>query len=122
MIRRPPRSTRTDTLFPYTTLFRSLRALSPACGEGLDPRANRFLESQPAPHHLPRLVPPLLRLPRARLHAHRVAARIGQLAPHLLHRVAGGPLAKLVALGPQPTPASAALHPVSVPTGSAPFW
>src|SRR3546814_3393293 len=35
MIRRPPRSTRTDTLFPYTTLFRSeliaqLRELSPA--------------------------------------------------------------------------------------------
>src|SRR3546814_3430653 len=30
MIRRPPRSTRTDTLFPYTTLFRSslLRALA----------------------------------------------------------------------------------------------
>src|SRR3546814_5086114 len=27
MIRRPPRSTRTDTLFPYTTLFRS-----PSCG------------------------------------------------------------------------------------------
>src|SRR3546814_10571290 len=26
MIRRPPRSTRTDTLFPYTTLFRSFRA------------------------------------------------------------------------------------------------
>src|SRR3546814_20718803 len=26
MIRRPPRSTRTDTLFPYTTLFRSLFA------------------------------------------------------------------------------------------------
>src|SRR3546814_11085604 len=26
MIRRPPRSTRTDTLFPYTTLFRSLTA------------------------------------------------------------------------------------------------
>src|SRR3546814_8724059 len=40
MIRRPPRSTRTDTLFPYTTLFRSPRRgqhsagrdhLSPAC-------------------------------------------------------------------------------------------
>src|SRR3546814_16190856 len=30
MIRRPPRSTRTDTLFPYTTLFRSpLEELSP---------------------------------------------------------------------------------------------
>src|SRR3546814_20805582 len=27
MKRRPPRSTRTDTLFPYTTLFRSLYAL-----------------------------------------------------------------------------------------------
>src|SRR3546814_17838898 len=27
MIRRPPRSTRTDTLFPYTTLFRSGRQL-----------------------------------------------------------------------------------------------
>src|SRR3546814_19207187 len=28
MIRRPPRSTRTDTLFPYTTLFRSDRSYS----------------------------------------------------------------------------------------------
>src|SRR3546814_14467389 len=27
MIRRPPRSTRTDTLFPYTTLFRSTRTV-----------------------------------------------------------------------------------------------
>src|SRR3546814_8032141 len=32
MIRRPPRSTRTDTLFPYTTLFRSL------CQPGLGAR------------------------------------------------------------------------------------
>src|SRR3546814_4945262 len=32
MIRRPPRSTRTDTLFPYTTLFRSVvfEAITPA--------------------------------------------------------------------------------------------
>src|SRR3546814_18250492 len=32
MIRRPPRSTRTDTLFPYTTLFRSQprQAIQPA--------------------------------------------------------------------------------------------
>src|SRR3546814_5617654 len=29
MIRRPPRSTRTDTLFPYTTLFRSHCAAEP---------------------------------------------------------------------------------------------
>src|SRR3546814_1889215 len=38
MIRRPPRSTRTDTLFPYTTLFRS--------------RASQWLASAP-PHPLP---------------------------------------------------------------------
>src|SRR3546814_9525296 len=37
MIRRPPRSTRTDTLFPYTTLFRSLpfQDAAPAEGSGL---------------------------------------------------------------------------------------
>src|SRR3546814_13903776 len=33
MIRRPPRSTRTDTLFPYTTLFRSAHRLGTARGE-----------------------------------------------------------------------------------------
>src|SRR3546814_10182160 len=33
MIRRPPRSTRTDTLFPYTTLFRSYRAESSSTNE-----------------------------------------------------------------------------------------
>src|SRR3546814_3836093 len=45
MIRRPPRSTRTDTLFPYTTLFRSkgaaeLRPFRPgdARMEGFQPR------------------------------------------------------------------------------------
>src|SRR3546814_18123960 len=35
MIRRPPRSTRTDTLFPYTTLFRSV---PPASGRGTSDR------------------------------------------------------------------------------------
>src|SRR3546814_8416435 len=41
MIRRPPRSTRTDTLFPYTTLFRSLGGLGDpgAAGEMGHPRA-----------------------------------------------------------------------------------
>src|SRR3546814_4521492 len=41
MIRRPPRSTRTDTLFPYTTLFRSQHA-------GCAQRTNRV----PDAHHL----------------------------------------------------------------------
>src|SRR3546814_14703941 len=35
MIRRPPRSTRTDTLFPYTTLFRS-----PGRGRAVPPRVD----------------------------------------------------------------------------------
>src|SRR3546814_18861308 len=44
MIRRPPRSPRTATLFPYTTLFRSNRAARRAVGRrapgaGLGPRA-----------------------------------------------------------------------------------
>src|SRR3546814_18898589 len=34
MIRRPPRSTRTDTLFPYTTLFRSGGVGTSARGDG----------------------------------------------------------------------------------------
>src|SRR3546814_7929073 len=37
MIRRPPRSTRTDTLFPYTTLFRS----EPASGRAGPPAGTR---------------------------------------------------------------------------------
>src|SRR3546814_10180939 len=65
MIRRPPRSTRTDTLFPYTTLFRSARkvviaeqhvgALAVAVGRGQrlqcraigdDPRGNAAIVGQ----------------------------------------------------------------------------
>src|SRR3546814_8240394 len=34
MIRRPPRSTRTDTLFPYTTLFRSIAKVMRLLWEG----------------------------------------------------------------------------------------
>src|SRR3546814_11028171 len=48
MIRRPPRSTRTDTLFPYTTLFRSrpfddlpFRNLASATHPGRNPPAAR---------------------------------------------------------------------------------
>src|SRR3546814_6402611 len=44
MIRRPPRSTRTDTLVPYTTLFRSPAAdmaRDPVCGMTVDPTAGK---------------------------------------------------------------------------------
>src|SRR3546814_14705605 len=51
MIRRPPRSTRTDTLFPYTTLFRSGASLilcthrSPQCGHPCrSPRRRRIAD------------------------------------------------------------------------------
>src|SRR3546814_17284511 len=45
MIRRPPRSTRTDTLFPYTTLFRSAdqRSLGPAKALQLLPASETLL-------------------------------------------------------------------------------
>src|SRR3546814_10556239 len=53
MIRRPPRSTRTDTLFPYTTLFRS-RPDQPRRRTGQESRQRpRFPE--PARQQLPRL-------------------------------------------------------------------
>src|SRR3546814_8339238 len=42
-IRRPPISTRTDTLFPYTTLFRSLRAGNRAGGGRRHRRAGKCL-------------------------------------------------------------------------------
>src|SRR3546814_15959198 len=53
MIRRPPRSTRTDTLFPYTTLFRSaereapenkLLVLDDVLGSVDEPHVDRIIE------------------------------------------------------------------------------
>src|SRR3546814_17764847 len=69
MIRRPPRSTRTDTLFPYTTLFRSKvndcaapNRLVGWCERGdSNPHALRHRHLKPG--RLP--VPPLSRYPRA---------------------------------------------------------
>src|SRR3546814_15874482 len=55
MIRRPPRSTRTDTLFPYTTLFRSM--LPPAVGAS---RAEQLFAARRA--RVPSVRRPLLRV------------------------------------------------------------
>src|SRR3546814_9554569 len=65
MIRRPPRSTRTDTLFPYTTLFRSdprnpsllsvkhanklLRTFLPGSNMSQKLRAQQFIQPQAGP-------------------------------------------------------------------------
>src|SRR3546814_6825088 len=78
MIRRPPRSTRTDTLFPYTTLFRSRQppeALVAGCRVEVD-RAHALLQ------HRRRARQP------ARLHGAFV-----ELVP--VHRVAAGRLGVL---------------------------
>src|SRR3546814_14775016 len=59
MIRRPPRSTRTDTLFPYTTLFRSpgspvggVRPYSPRMrGQSHRPKRHSVQSATPEPAH-----------------------------------------------------------------------
>src|SRR3546814_300163 len=48
MIRRPPRSTRTDTLFPYTTLFRS----KTACDQSGNRSLETFHQALPRRQHL----------------------------------------------------------------------
>src|SRR3546814_2582442 len=67
MIRRPPRSTRTDTLFPYTTLFRSSAAV-----KGTATSAYRF-----AGHHLCRFLRHH-RLPRDSPHGFVATKRVRQ--------------------------------------------
>src|SRR3546814_10456639 len=46
MIRRPPRSTRTDPLFPYTTLFRSIAVAQELVAAGNPPKRVRDLEEK----------------------------------------------------------------------------
>src|SRR3546814_1648601 len=46
MIRRPPRSTRTDTLFPYTTLFRSLWSPRRRAGPARIPAGQECLDER----------------------------------------------------------------------------
>src|SRR3546814_16152893 len=85
MRRRPPRSTRTDTLFPYTTLFRSgVEDADPIAGLDLDPvpfevalhLASRIDERLSAQEFLDRRIDEPLVLPdlRLKLGVHREAA------------------------------------------------
>src|SRR3546814_6815446 len=63
MIRRPPRSTRTDTLFPYTTLFRSDEAAASTAPANLAGKP-RFLiigmVKTPVPTTLPATLPDMV--------------------------------------------------------------
>src|SRR3546814_19776669 len=85
MIRRPPRSTRTDTLFPYTTLFRSfLRELKPgrhAHALAVAAAGGRAKLPLPRPP-LPEALRPKLR----QTHLFLLAAIGRDLGVHLLHR------------------------------------
>src|SRR3546814_17102060 len=60
MIRRPPRSTRTDTLFPYTTLFRSARQerVRPRVRPGSSHSAPRPSAGWPTPFRLESVATP----------------------------------------------------------------
>src|SRR3546814_10727508 len=78
MIRPPPRSPRTDTSFPYTTLFLSSRRLLDAVTAWLhDGRAGRFgLCRRDLPSHDPRLLQGVA-VPGGRLRHHCDASRAG---------------------------------------------
>src|SRR3546814_20245332 len=83
MIRRPPRSTRTDTLFPYTTLFRSARVAG-GVAVGLRPAARAAPRADPRWRGDRRICRPRLRA-RLSLQAGRA------LRPGLPARRHGGP-------------------------------
>src|SRR3546814_15793135 len=76
MIRRPPRATRTDTLFPYTTLFRS-RDDNGALPQPMVPSPLFRLTHAPFPFPLPRPLRPLAHRPAA---LRLAAGRLRQLA------------------------------------------
>src|SRR3546814_4264814 len=81
MIRRPPRSTRTDTLFPYTTLFRSFR-IGLAEG-GMQHCEGRLEVAEPFHRRLDEHVAGEEGMPGAFAdHAHRQAVRLVRSEEH----------------------------------------
>src|SRR3546814_10079139 len=112
MIRRPPRSTRTDTLVPYTTLFRSpLRAVRPVLGDDHHggPAGERRLDGsigEPGLEHLleaevgdgGRVAGHLHRVVRRHVHALVGVARDEQRLPRALAQ-GGEDVVDLLAIG-----------------------
>src|SRR3546814_15580398 len=74
MIRRPPRSTRTDTLFPYTTLFRSRAAQGQVGDRAVSDGTPRLRSSG----RVVRRVPPDLRAVRRHPEIGRCECRMGR--------------------------------------------
>src|SRR3546814_18343194 len=91
MIRRPPRSTRTDTLFPYTTLFRSgLAARTAETGEEPHRLSARAAAGLPGIDR--RRIPALLRWPawrREKRHCRCADVREARLWPWRCRHAAG---------------------------------
>src|SRR3546814_6710756 len=58
MVRRTPRTQRTDTLFPYTTLFRSLNAEHEVCATLPAPSTDSDQETMPPTQHIEAETPP----------------------------------------------------------------
>src|SRR3546814_13237289 len=82
MIRRPPRSTRTDTLFPYTTLFRS-------SGHQFDHGREAAVDQALAVewHRVLRRVHAWIRIAHHLLHARVAGGLVGPLDPREHHRL-----------------------------------
>src|SRR3546814_8701491 len=107
MIRRPPRSTRTDTLFPYTTLFRSIVIY------GYPAELARYKWNRWEFQREQRFVLTALRGPRSTDNPHEYGARYydlvrdplwqrqGALSPHNDLKIAPGALQQIaVTIGP----------------------
>src|SRR3546814_8050199 len=83
MIRRPPRSTRTDTLFPYTTLFRFASASGPDSASTASSPRHRDSDGQcrtPAPHTAARTRSASRRCAAANSAAHQTQAMASRAA------------------------------------------
>src|SRR3546814_8429093 len=85
MLRRPPRSTRTDTLFPYTTLFRSHRRRPAELRDAIEAPRHRIDEACDLPQH---------EHPRDAVHAGQRAHRLPRA-----ERIGAAPFEGAAALG-----------------------
>src|SRR3546814_12904392 len=120
MIRRPPRSTRTDTLFPYTTLFRSWQPRRLLCRPR--PVAERRVRNEKGSPARKRGDPLFLR-PESRKEAYCLASSIAPLAASVASLAAPAASAALsVAVAASPAASASAASPGAAEIGRASWW
>src|SRR3546814_10343531 len=87
IVRRPPKSTRTDTLFPYTTLFRSRPAEHRVVARARGPQRLRLVDArgqdEPVAEELTLPREPILAVPRAHREDRRGVEVSGRVFVHL---------------------------------------